>query len=265
MYHESSRILGDVVRGRQQRQRRAGDGAFRPHDVAMMTVACGISMKFGLKSRLPAASKVELLQRPPRIPCPHVISVLLLLLTTPTTPLFPSTSSSSFHQPNTSTTLPQHFSTHHINSSQWPPFLVRTTSPHWRAPAIPSRAMCLLCSARNRITSSLPWQHHNHRLIIANVRFLQTSLPLSPPRSPSAPSTATPSPLLCSAPSSVTPTVRPRPPTPRRSSSSPRRLPPPPLPGVLPSSAPPSSLTVSVPSSTPLALSPTRAPPTSAA
>jgi hypothetical protein len=48
----------------------AGDEAFRPHDVAMMTVACGISMKFGLKSRLPAASKVELLLRPPRIPCP---------------------------------------------------------------------------------------------------------------------------------------------------------------------------------------------------
>merc|ERR1711915_508761 len=90
-----------------------------------------------------------------------------------------------------------------------------------------------------------------------------TSLPLSPRPSPLAPSTTTPSPLLCLAPSSVTPTVRPRPPTPRRSSSSPRRLPPPPLPGVLPSSALPSSLTVSVPSSTPLALSPTRAPPTS--
>lgn len=144
-YQKSSRLLSDVVRGRQRKRQRAGDEVFRPHDVAMMTVACGISMKFGLKSRLPAASKVELLQRPPRIPCPHVISVLLLLLTTPTTtPLFPSTSSSSFHQPNTSTTLPKHLPTHHINPSQWPPFLVRTTPAHWRAPAMHSRAMCLL-------------------------------------------------------------------------------------------------------------------------
>ena len=139
---ESQNVVGSRARckcrqGNASKTLGAGDEAFRPHDVAMMTVACGISMKFGLKSRLPAASKVELLQRPPRIPCPHVISVLLLLLTTPTTtPLFPSTSSSSFHQPNTSTTLPKHLPTHHINTSQWPPFLVCTTPAHWRAPAM---------------------------------------------------------------------------------------------------------------------------------
>merc|ERR1712137_802970 len=109
-------------------------------------------------------------------------------------------------------------------------------------------------------TNTYPNKLHQH--------FTMATLSYLPPVKPSAVALGTvyshPSPLLCSAPSSVTPTVRPRPPTPRRSSSSPRRLPPPPLPGVLPSSAPPSSPTVSVPSSTPLVLSPTRAPPTSA-
>lgn len=93
-YRESSRALSDVVRGRQQ------DEAFRPHDVAM-TVACGIAMKFGWKSRLPA-SKLQgrSCKDHPASRAHNVIGVLLLLLTTPTAPLFPSTSSSSSHQPN---------------------------------------------------------------------------------------------------------------------------------------------------------------------
>jgi hypothetical protein len=223
-------------------------------------------MNSGLKSRLPAASKVELLQGRPRAPCPkrhrHAVS-LLSVFTTPTALLF-SPHLLPLPSPNTSIT-----NTKHLPSTKIQHFTMATlsctycTTPLARDGheleiplfvVIPSQYHTL-----EFITSALPSLH------VTNTLSLQTSLPLSPPRLPSAPSTTTPSPSPCLAPSLVTPTARPRPLTPRRSSSSPRRLPPPPLPGVLPSSALPSSPTASVPSSTPLALFPTRAPPTSAA
>ena len=69
----------------------------------------------------------------------------------------------------------------------------------------------------------------------------------SPPQSRSALPSTTPSPSPSSAPSLVRPTARRKPPTARRSSSSPRRLPRPALRGVPPSLALPSSHTVSVP------------------
>jgi hypothetical protein len=48
---ERSRSISDVVRGRRQDGRRRRSGV-RPHDVAMMSVACEISIKFWLKITL---------------------------------------------------------------------------------------------------------------------------------------------------------------------------------------------------------------------
>merc|ERR1712137_408908 len=86
-----------------------------------------------------------------------------------------------------------------------------------------------------------------------------TFLPSSPLPSPSARPSTTLSPLPSSAPFSVMPTAAHSRPTPRRSTSTPRRLPPPLPRGVAPSSALPSSRTVLVLSSTLPAPSPTRA------
>ena len=174
----------------------------------------------------------------------------------------PSPTNNSLYQqlPKQTPSTPQ---TNPINSSQWPPFLVSRPCFQCRARAT-TASFLFVVIYRNSSTS--PRVHHCgiHHQSTTNISSLQTSLPLSPPLSPSAPSTTTPSPSPSSAPSSATPTARPRPPTPRRSSSSPRRLPLPLPPGALPSSALPSSPTVLVPSSTQLALSPTRALPTSA-
>ena len=164
---------------------------------------------------------------------------------------------------NNNTTSQSTYPNNPTNTSQWPPCLV--SRPCFQCCVRTINSEFLVCCHLSRPHEHTSRVHHCHihHQAITDIPSLQTSLPLSPPRSPSALSTTTPSPSPSSAPSSATPTARPRPPTPRRSSSSPRRLPPPPLPGVLPSLALPSSLTVLVPSSTPLALSPTRAPPTS--
>ena len=77
--------------------------------------------------------------------------------------------------------------------------------------------------------------------------FLQTFPLSSLQQSLSAPSSTTQPRLRSLHPSSVTPITVPRPQTPRRSSSNPRRLPAPPLPGVHPSSEALFSLTVSAP------------------
>ena len=90
--------------------------------------------------------------------------------------------------------------------------------PFSRTPPLPAWLRCTVCdcvwlpTGETRATSD----------------GAQTCRPSSRRPSPSAPSSITPRRWLCWAPSSARPTAAPRPPTPRRSSSSPRRRPRPP-------------------------------------
>ena len=168
----------------------------------------------------------------------------IALFTTSHAPLF-FFSPSSISITNKQLTLPTTPQTNPINSSQWPPFLVSRPCFQCRARATTASFLFVVIY---RNSSTRPRAHHCgiHHQSTTNISSLQTSLPLSPPLSPSAPSTTTPSPSPSSAPSSATPTARPRPPTPRRSSSSPRRLPLLPPLGELPWLVLPSSHTVLV-------------------
>jgi hypothetical protein len=165
---ESQNVVGSRARckcrqGNASKTLGAGDEAFRPHDVAMMTVACGISMKFGLKSRLPAASKVELLQTPPRTPCATrhrsavaALDYTQLLLSSQAHPLLLSinqTHQSLYQNPSQHTTSTLH---------NGHPFLYVQLQPIGaRRPC--SRELCVCCDL---LATSLPRARVHHGSII---------------------------------------------------------------------------------------------------
>jgi hypothetical protein len=153
-----------VSSGEDSKTLGAGDEAFRPHDVAMMTVACGISMKFGLKSRLPAASKVELLQRPPRIPCPtrHQACCCSLDYTNYSSLpkhilfFFPSTKLIKHSTKTTPNTPHQHFT-------------MATLSCTYKLQPIGARRPCSreLCVCCDMLATASPRVHHGSTTFIA--------------------------------------------------------------------------------------------------
>ena len=142
----------------------------------MMTVACGISMKFGLKSRLPAASKVELLQRPPRTPCATrhrsavaALDYTQLLLSSQAHPLLLSINQT--HQSLYQNTSQQTTSTLHNGH----PFLYVQLQP------IGARRPCFreLCVCCDPLATALPRVHHGSTIIIGTSLTCASSRPPS--------------------------------------------------------------------------------------